>query len=117
MSGSADQGGRAGGCGYAAARGCGAGGRAAVNRDRELAERDKLRGESLRERREDAERSRPRSGEGAARWSATSPPSLSQEATLRETVLPSVAPRTEAPGRDNTAGSMARSLEPKWYVS
>lgn len=81
-------------------------------RDRELAERDQLRGESLRERREDAERSRPRSGEGAARWSATSPPSLSQEATLRETVLPSVAPRTEAPARDNTAGSMARSLEP-----
>ena len=79
-------------------------------RDRELAERDKLRGESLRERREDAERSRPRSGEGAARWSATSPPSLSQEATLRETVLPSVAPRTEAPARDNTAGSMARRL-------
>ena len=52
-------------------------------------------------------------GSRAARWSATSPPSLSQEATLRETVLPSVAPEDcEAPARDNTAGSMAQSLEP-----
>lgn len=83
-------------------------------RDGELSESDdRRRGECALPREEEARsRSRPR-GERAARWSATSPPSLSQEATLREMELPSVAPRTETPPRDNTAGSMPRSLEPK----